>query len=309
MIANLVALPLCDIYVMPLALAVLIALPLGLEHWPLVAMGWGIEGMTYVAQVVAALPGSVVRIPSIPPASFLLMVVGGLWVLLWSRRWRLLGFLPIAAGLLWTPIRAHPDMIISRDGTTVAVRGADGRLSAVAVRGGMFELARWLEYDGDSRPAKDVAVAKGFTCDALGCVTHAGGHEIAILAGAAALRDHCASAAVMVVRFLLAGGCGGNVERRTPQPLITIDPLASRNGNGHVLYFKPDGIDVRTVEDARGVRPWTRAALVADATRRHRDADLDSGVVPRETEVPFATTPPDGAAADDDAGGRRGAFP
>ena len=310
MLANLVALPLCDIYVMPLALAVLIALPFGLEYWPLLAMGWGIDGMTYIARAVAALPGSVVRIPSIPTASFLLMVCGGLWVLLWSRRWRLLGFLPIVAGLLWTPSRARPDMIVSRDGTTVAVRGADGRLSAVAVRGGMFELARWLEYDGDSRPAKDVAASQGFVCDALGCVTRSGGHEIAILAGAAALRDHCATASVIVLRFLAPRGCDSARPAGDTKPtMIAIDPAASRAGNGHVLYFGAGGIAVHTVESARGLRPWTRASLLADTALRRQDADLDSGRPPPETNVPFATTPPDGdTEPDDDGPRRRGAF-
>ena len=311
MLANLVALPLCDIYVMPLALAVLIALPFGLEYWPLVAMGWGIDGMTYVARGVAALPGSVVRIPSIPTASFLLMIVGGLWVLLWSRNWRLLGFLPIVAGLLWTPSRQRPDMIVSRDGTTVAVRGPDGLLSAVAVRGGMFELARWLEYDGDSRSAKDVAAAKGFTCDALGCVARSNGKDIAILASAAALRDHCADAAVIVMRFLAPAGCKGELHSGAHYagPLI-IDPLASRNGNGHVLVFTAAGIEVKTVEASRGLRPWTRAALLADAVSRRRQDDLDTGRLPRETNVPFATTPADGVPEpDDDVLPRRGAFP
>ncbi len=305
MLANLVALPLCDIYVMPLALGVLIALPFGLEYWPLAAMGWGIDGMTTIARAVAALPGSVVRIPSIPTLSFLLMVCGGLWVLLWSRRWRLLGFLPIAAGLLWSPSRPRPDVIVSRDGTTIAVRAADGRLSAVAVRGGMFELARWLEYDGDSRLAKDVAAAQSFTCDALGCVTHSGGHEIAILSGAAGLRDHCVTAAVIVMRFTTPRRC--SARRSTdaaPSPVIAIDPSANRSGNGHVLYFEGTGsarsIRVQTVEAARGERPWTRASLLAAVDLRRRAEVLDTGDLPRETNVPFATSRPDGDPEPDD---------
>ncbi len=279
MIANLVALPLCDLYVMPLALAVLIALPFGLESWPLQAMGWGIDGMTWVAQWVAALPGSVVRIPAIPILSFQLMVAGGLWLLLWSRSWRGLGFLPIAAGLLIAPNLIRPDVLVSRDGTTLAVRRDDGRLSAVAVRGGLFELARWLEYDGDSRSAKDVAASDGFSCDPLGCAIRTQGREIAILASAAALRDHCATAAVIVVRFLAGRACDGSPQ----QPLI-IDPAAVRASDGHQLTFTTHGINIRTVAASRGTRPWTRAGVLADALG-------EPARPPRETNVPFATTP------------------
>ena len=311
MLANLVALPLCDLYVMPLALATLIALPFGLEQWPLMAAGWGIDGMTYIARVVAALPVSVVRIPSIPTVSFLLMIVGGLWVLLWSRPWRLLGLLPIALGLFWSPGKQKPDMIVSRDGTTVAVRGVDGRLSAVAVRGGLFELSRWLEADGDPRRAQDVATAKGFSCDALGCVVRSGAHEVAILSSAAALRDHCSTAAVIVMRFLAPRGCGGRETAPIRRPaVITIDPATSRAYNGHILYFHPDRVEVQTVEAARGNRPWTRASLLADAALRRQEADLDSGRPPRETDVPFASAPIDPPIeADDDARPTRGAFP
>lgn len=301
MLANLVALPLCDIYVMPLALAVLIALPFGLEHWPLWAMGLGIDGMTFVARWVAALPISVVRIPAIPSASFLLMIVGGLWLLLWSRPWRLLGLIPIVLGLLCTPYRLKPDVIVSRDGTTVAVRGAEGRLSAIAVRGGMFELARWLDYDGDTRPAKDVATARAFRCDALGCISRVGPHEIAVLAGAAALRDHCASASVIVARFLATGLCA----HAAKQPIL-IDAAQSRSGNGHVLTVRGQGFEVLTVEAARRDRPWSRASVQAAS----RSARPQSTQTPHATDVPFATTPPDPRAEpDDDAPPNRGAFP
>jgi competence protein ComEC len=282
MIANLVALPLCDLYVMPLALGVLIALPFGLESWPLTAMAWGIDGMSFVARWVAALPGSVVRIPAIPALSFQLMVAGGVWLLLWSRSWRWLGLLPIAVGLLVTPTLQRPDMLISRDGTTVAVRGGDGRLSAVAVRGGMFELARWLEFDGDIRPAKDVAAAANFTCDAVGCVTRTGAREIAILASAAALRDHCGSASVIVMRFLASRGCQPTSGSAQP---IMIDPQSLRAGDGHMLTFKPDGIAVTRVADARGLRPWTQAGRAADTAPSLAERP------PRDTNVPFATTP------------------
>jgi competence protein ComEC len=294
MIANLVALPLCDLYVMPLALGVLIALPFGLEAWPLLAMGWGIDGMTWVAQWVAALPGSVVRIPAIPLLSFQLMIVGGLWLLLWSRTWRVLGLLPIAAGVLNTPNIQRPDVLVSRDGTTVAVRRDDGRLSAVAVRGGMFELARWLENDGDKRTAKDVAAAEGFLCDTLGCAIRAKGREIAILSNPAALRDHCATASVVVVRFLAARACDG-----AASPPLLIDPASVRKGDGHLLSFTASGVDIQTVADFRGQRPWTRAGVLADATR---DGTRDGTRSPRETNVPFATTPADGPPEPDDDG-------
>ena len=72
MLANLLAIPLCNFVVMPAALAVLLAMPFGLEAVPLWVMGLGIDGMVWCAHVVSALPGAVGRVPAIPTSAFAL---------------------------------------------------------------------------------------------------------------------------------------------------------------------------------------------------------------------------------------------
>src|SRR5512140_483754 len=128
-------------------LATLVAMPFGLEAVPLWVMGWGIEAMVRCANWVAGLPGAVGRVAAIPTQAFVLMVVGGLWCALWSTRWRLLGLIPIVAGLMLAPTDRRPDVLIGRGAGLVAVRTDAGLLSALAGRGSSFELARWLEHD------------------------------------------------------------------------------------------------------------------------------------------------------------------
>jgi len=130
-LANLIALPICNLIVMPAALATLLAMPLGLEAVPLWVMGAGIEGMLWTAQRVAGLPGAVLHIPAMPTAAFLLMVAGGLWLALWQTRWRLAGAALIASGLALAPTLRLPDLLVGRDGALVALRDDDGRLAAV----------------------------------------------------------------------------------------------------------------------------------------------------------------------------------
>ena len=48
-LANLIAIPICNIVVMPAALATLVAMSVGLEGLPLWVMGWGIEAMVWCA--------------------------------------------------------------------------------------------------------------------------------------------------------------------------------------------------------------------------------------------------------------------
>ncbi len=137
-LANLLAIPICNLVVMPAALAALVALPFGLEAAPLWVMGLGIEAMVWCAQTVAALPGAVGRMPAIPTYAFVLMVVGGLWFGLWHTRWRLLGIAPIVAGLVLAPTGRRPDVLVGRGRRRG--RGAGGRRHAVGAGGARLEL-------------------------------------------------------------------------------------------------------------------------------------------------------------------------
>ena len=69
-LANLLAIPACNLIVMPAGLAALVAMPLGLEAMPLWLMGLGIEAMVWCANAVARLPGAVGRVPAIPTYAF-----------------------------------------------------------------------------------------------------------------------------------------------------------------------------------------------------------------------------------------------
>lgn len=179
---------------MPAALAALILMPLGLEAPALWVMGWGVDAMLWTAERVAALPGAVLRIPAMPTAAFLLMIAGGLWLALWQTRWRLAGAALVAAGLALAPTLRLPDLLIGRDGALVAVRTQDGRLEAVGSGRASFELARWLEHDGDDRTAKEAGKGAGFLCDAIGCRTRVKGLTVAVAQRPAAPRQHASSA-------------------------------------------------------------------------------------------------------------------
>ena len=247
-LANLVAIPICNVIVMPAALASLVAMPFGLEAAPLRVMGWGIEAMVWCANRVAGLPGAVGRVPAIPTYAFVLVVVGGLWCALWGTRWRLIGLVPIVLGLMLAPTGRRPDVLIGRAGSIVAVRTDAGQLSALAGRGANFELARWLEHDGDGRPPAEVAKAQAFRCDGHGCTARVKGMLLAIASSPAALRDDCAAAAILVLKFPKPKGC------IPPGPAIDTDDLSARGA--HALRIHDGQIRIETVADTRGDRPW-----------------------------------------------------
>jgi competence protein ComEC len=207
--------------------------------------------MVWCAEAVAGIPGAVGRVPAIPTLAFGLIVAGGLWVTLWGTRWRLLGIVPIALGLMLAPTGQRLDILIGRGAGLVAVRAADGKLSALgAGRGTSFELGRWLEHDGDARQPAEVAKASAFRCDGDGCVADVRGMRLAVMRSAAALRDDCKLAGILVLQLTRPRSC------RPAGPAIDIDDLARRGA--HALTIEGGKVRIATVADARGERPWTR---------------------------------------------------
>ena len=248
-LANLVAIPICNLLVMPAALATLVLMPFGLEVWPLWVMGKGIEAMVWCAYAVAGLPGAVARLPAIPNAALGLMVVGGLWLCLWRTRWRLLGLAGLAAGLGVAPGLPRADMLVGRDGQLVAIRASDGRWSALTGPGATFELQRWLEHDGDGRTTRAASAGEGYRCDALGCTALVKEQLIAVARHPAALADDCARARILVMRFPRPRGC---------QPAGTVvDFFAARGKGTHAIYISGSEVQMTTVADIRGLRPWS----------------------------------------------------
>ena len=97
-LGNLLGGPPVDLLAMPAMIVALIAMPFGLDEWPLRAMGWGIDGMMAAAKWVASIPGSLVFVPAFPFAALFVIICGGLWLIVWRRPWRLFGLAVIGAG-------------------------------------------------------------------------------------------------------------------------------------------------------------------------------------------------------------------
>lgn len=299
-LANLVAVPVCNLIVMPAALATLLAMPFGLEAWPLVAMGHGIDAMTWVAYRVAALPGAVALVPAIPTLSFALLVGGGLWLCLWAGSWRLLGLLPMLAGLALAPMREAPDVLVGAGGGLVAVRDRDGRLAVLGGRRSAFELERWLEHDADPRPARSLGPGRTFTCDAVGCQALVRGAHVAVALHPAALGEDCGRADVLI--WLGAGPmrCG------TRRAAVVITRAAVARDGTHTVAISTDGSTllpnswlaswrsllgapapaamtakpvamVTSVAQWRGRRPWVRAPAPIEPGHDRSAAGSETG--------------------------------
>jgi competence protein ComEC len=259
LIANIVAVPLFAFVIMPVVMLVL--LPFGLEAMPLLGIDYGLTQMMAVATGVAGLSGAATRVPQLPLTAVVAMLLGGLWLCLWRRRWRFLGLLGIAVGLALSGGGRPVDILVGEGGKPVAIRLDDGRLSALPSHGDEFDLREWLQSDGDGRKVREAARGKGFTCDAAGCIGRVGAAIIAIADSPAALRDDCETADILVLRF------NARVPCRKPRIVLPLAEL--RSAGTHALTVGPDGaVTVATVAASRGRRPWTSAAAPAAGGER-----------------------------------------
>jgi competence protein ComEC len=263
-LANLVAVPVCNLVVMPAALATFVSLPFGLEAWPLAIMGLGLDAMGTVAFWVASLPGAVSRVAQVPNTAFALILAGGLWLTLWLKPWRLAGLLLVLLGVVLAPSGPRPDMIVGREGSLIAVRNAEGRFAVHAERPAAFELKRWLEHDGDARRPAEARHGRTFTCDPLGCATTVQSHPVAISRHPAGLADDCARADILIVH--------GDRSLACDRPAHVMDRASLRASGTVALFIEADGaLRKETVADVRGERPWTGVPVASRTSQSARD--------------------------------------
>jgi competence protein ComEC len=220
-------------------------MPLGLEHWPLQLLGWGIELMLAAGRWVAHLPGAVSIAPAFPIQALAVVALGGLWLAIWRRRWRWLGLAPMLLGLALMLTARPPDLLMAADAQTVAVRGPDGLLHFLRPPKDKYAAADWLKRDGDGRAPAD-AVGAGFIhCDASGCIAEAKSTLIAQSWRARALAEDCARADLVISTAALSA---------CPHPRLALDAKAAVSAGGYALFLP--GLTGQSVRQARGDRPW-----------------------------------------------------
>ena len=252
LLANVLAVPTMGLVVMPAAVLAGLLAPVGFAAPALLAMDLGLDYILKVAEFVAGLDGAVRPIPAAPLASLLLVVCGGLFVILWIGRARLLGMAAIALGLaLWVPVE-RPAILIAEDGRLFGIRTEEGRALNTA-RGNSFAAEAWLENDGDdatqaaayARAAMNRGRGRAeYDVPGLGMLRYVGSK-----APDSATQEACRDAAILLApnwRKPPAGGCLFiGRDRLRKEGAIAIGLVGGR------LSF--EGAKTRNA-----ARPWTR---------------------------------------------------
>ena len=250
--ANIIAIPLTTFIIMPLEAGALLLDTVGWGKPLWLLCGTAIDGLLKLAHVAGSARGAVMMLPSMPTWAFSLMVIGGIWLCLWNSRLRLLGLAPFAIGAIAAAVAPFPDLLITGDGTHLAVI-ENGTPLILRDRSGDYVRSLFAEasgYDGDpdlleGQPTSD--------CSHDACVARLR-NGWRLLATRSKYRiswkpitDACAAADIVVSDRPLPRAC-------VPR-WLKLDAPALRRTGGVAIYLQTNP-RIDTVADRVGEHPW-----------------------------------------------------
>lgn len=250
-VANLLGVPLTGFWIMPWGLVAMLLMPFGLERFGLVPMGWGIEALDAIARAVGNWPQAAALVPSLPGASLWLVTLGGLWLCLWRRRWRLAGLPLVAAGLLLPP-PAPADLLMSDDGRILGLRDEQGTVHVASARTDRFASDTWARRAGQEGARRWTVSAEqeaaGLGCRTGLCRWRKGPWQVALVSDEKRLAEACANADIVLSTVDAQNRCRG--------PRLVIDRRDAWREGAQALWLDERGVRRETTAAQRGNRPW-----------------------------------------------------
>jgi ComEC/Rec2-related protein len=259
LVANLAAMPIVTVAVMPMAVIGTVLIPLGLDALFFAVMGKALAAVVEIARWLSE-RSPLDEVGLVPPAAVAILSVA-LAIATIATTWLRTAALPllIAGGALIV-MRDVPDVLVSEDGRLVAMRMSDGSLAVNRGRPSAFTVDNWtkaLQGRGLVKPSDDIsrtAAEHPFACrDGLCLARHRSGAGVAFAGNAEAAGLACERVALMVIDDATAeGGCSG------AGPLVITKRDLARKGAAAISFTA--GGEIAGVEFAVGAgeRPWHR---------------------------------------------------
>ena len=247
--ANLLAVPVMGLVVVPSAVLALCLAPLALEGIGLWAMGLGLEWILGVAHFFADRPGARGYVLSPPGLVLPLFALGMLLLMLWQGRLRAFGAVfAIAALVIWQRSE-RPDILIADTGGLVGVMTPEGRALSKP-RGAGFIAKNWLENDGDSADQVGAATRMIDGADSVvqialgeGMLMHVKGQRASLAFG------DCAALDVVVFTH----------EPSKTLPCKTLTPSVLKTTGAIALHEVNGILKMTTAREVSGLRLWNEA--------------------------------------------------
>ncbi|WP_215753532.1 ComEC/Rec2 family competence protein [Acetobacter sp. P5B1] len=260
-LANLIAVPLMAVWIMPLGLLALVLMPLHLDAVPLHLMGWGIQVVLHLAHSIAHWPAARMLVPHMPGWGLAAVLLGLCWLCLWRPVWRLAGVVPLLVGVLSPFFVTQPDLLISPDGGLMAVREGHALLMGGQSRDAFLVRAAWQQAlalppqpfpaEGEETPDGVLACGQDGMPDV--CVLSLKGRSVLLRVrdrsdGEALLPDSlCAGMDLVISAAPLRQSCPG---------VRKLDRFTAWREGAQAIFLRPDAVQVVSDREVRGARLW-----------------------------------------------------
>lgn len=250
-LANILAMPVVGMIVMPAAVLSYILMPFGLAELPITLMGAGINWVLYIAHYVSAMEGAVIKLSALSHIHFLFLTLSALFIIIGPRFFRILGVIGICAtfGLIaMTP--AYDRLYISERNNLVGFYDAmDEILYVSSKKKERYVRENWTRRLGlDDTQVKILAEHQNIDCDTSGCRLAIHGTNISLSDNDYALRQECMWADVIISDRYAPYKCRSK----------TIIDRGRKIKNGATeITFQQDTLKTQAVSETRGNRYWT----------------------------------------------------
>lgn len=258
--ANMAAMPIMGLFIVPFAVVALLLTPLGLDGWAWRAAAWWMEIVLYIAGAVSGFEGAVSTTPQWPQSAMIALTVGGLWLCLSRTPWRLAGLAAIPIAALLVSQHRPPALFVSASGRNAGVIAENGEgdwaLYVYSTRREKFAARMWEEAAGlDIEIVRPLALEDVFPCDVSGCVGSIKKTfpvTVAFTEDKASLAEDCRRADLVIALYPASAN-----EWRACNAYL-IDRRSAWMRGAHAVWIGRNGsFTVKSANEQRGQRPWT----------------------------------------------------
>ncbi|WP_425408747.1 ComEC/Rec2 family competence protein [Hyphococcus sp.] len=259
--ANITAMPLMGVWIVPSAIIALALSPFGLDGWAWRASAAGMDVILFIAVNVSSWPGAVSVTAQWPQHAMLFLAIGGLWLCLSRAPWRLAGLAAIPLAAIAVNMQEYPHLFVTASGRNAAVitKGAepgDAQLAAFNTRREKFAIGILKETVGfDPEESPTASLEDVYACDGSGCVGAFGDTQKKIAAftqDSSTLAEDCNRADLVVAFFPVTA------EDWRACRAYLIDRRSVWLRGAHAVRIDKHGeMIVANAAEFRGARPWT----------------------------------------------------
>ena len=261
LIANVLAMPIITIVVMPFVLASVLLMPYGLEYFALIPVAYGIEQVIAIATTIQSYSPAV-PIHGLPHISLILFAtfLTVLTVLKSKLRYTSLFLLPFIYYTWEKP--EIPDIAIAENGRALAVKDEGGNLALLNTRRGSFVTDIWAKNWTQDGFAKIEVDEK--SCNRERCVhTLPNNKKLHLVYNPDLLQSSCQTADILLAPRLWWVNC------KAHKPELILKRYDFEQFGMHAIYFTSEATKPYRIETglSKSQRPWQRTVRPIDEVR------------------------------------------